>query len=121
MKRRNLILLASTGMVAIALPAAYFKYEADKREDLIMPLPLTDILDVKTLRRIGKQYRLQFPKEAGPERLLELLLQDNPKDINLKIQQDYDNNRVVVLEGWILSVTEGRQSALFSFSKNRIR
>jgi hypothetical protein len=120
MNRRNLILLASAGIGAIALPAAYLKYIGNDHDDLVMPLQLAYLWDVKTLRNIGKQYGLQFPKENHPSRLLELLLQDDPKNLDLKIKGDYENNRIVILDGWMLSVTEGRQCALFSFSNNRI-
>jgi hypothetical protein len=82
-----------------------------------MPLPLTDILDVKTLRRVGKQYRLKFPQEDGQERLVELLQQH--ANLDSAIADDYTNDRLVVLDGWMLSVTEGRQAALFSYAKNR--
>jgi hypothetical protein len=35
-----------------------------------------------------------------------------------KVRQDFQENKTVVVDGWILSVTEARQCALFSLSQN---
>lgn len=76
----------------------------------------TSIGKAKT-KEIGKVYIQQFPAEANRKKLIQLIsqsLKEQPdSEINLVIQNEFRNGKVVIVNGWILSVTEARQSALF--------
>jgi nitrogen fixation protein len=37
-----------------------------------------------------------------------------PKLLEEKIRDDYAGGRIVIIKGWVLSITEARQSALYS-------
>lgn len=98
---------------------------------LSQPEQLAQICDLKTLREIGMAYRLQTASETDADKLTSLLLADsagNPVSsesnhsfiqnlISRKIDQDFESGNIVVVKGWILSVTEARQCALL-FVKN---
>jgi hypothetical protein len=67
---------------------------------------------------IGGKYLQQHPLEKNVGHLLEGIAVSAPRDRELmlalqqRIRQDYVEERVVKLEGWILSVTEARLCAL---------
>jgi len=74
---------------------------------------------------IGHAYRNQFPAENDPATLVLAIISGPEKTtlpdknnlekfIDLKIDQDFDQGSTVNLDGWILSRTEARQSALYS-------
>jgi hypothetical protein len=119
MKRRNFILLASTGAAAIAIPSIYLKYNATNNGFLEIPLPLTNIWDKETLLKIGNQYKTQFPDENTTEKLIDLLTQGKP-NLELKIKKDFETDNIVIFDGWMLSKTEARQCALFSLTQSKI-
>lgn len=94
-----------------------------------MPEELGNFCEEKTIRAIGDQYRKQVPQENDKAKLEQLLLadqagkrvssSDNAAIIALldkKIQDDFDNSRILVLAAWVISVTEARQCALFSLT-----
>jgi hypothetical protein len=80
---------------------------------------------------IGKAYQQQAKNENDEPALIKLLStneQGKPINetmdsssiaaiLNQKIQQDFQQNRIVVANGWVLSVTEARQCALFSLTE----
>jgi hypothetical protein len=95
------------------------------------PLVLAHFCDRITIRDIGLRYRDQVPEENERETLEDLLLTNNdgrkvdPKSNNTviseflvsKIDQEFKNGQIVIENGWVLSETEARQCALFSFSE----
>lgn len=73
---------------------------------------------------LGERYREQHITENTEENLLQAIAQgkDFSKDdddaiqhhLTDQIRQDFEQKNIVILDGWILSVTEARQCALFS-------
>jgi len=127
MKRRNFILIGTAGIAAAALPAAFYffrKIEYDPK--LAEPQSLSLIWDNETIAAVGKQYRIQTPGEES-ERTLAKLLSAGKQDlggtdtaaIEAQIQQDFKAGNTVIVDGWILSVTEARQCALFSIIETK--
>ena len=129
MKRRNFIITAST--VAIAIPAAYYikKHYWKSSEAIFIPLVLSSFCDAKTLAEIGIEYRKRVPAENEQQKLKELILTDNSGKklttsdrsdiesfINKKNQEDFSSYNTLIIKGWIISVTEARQCALFSLT-----
>lgn len=125
MKRRNFILLSATGLAAIAVPSLVLQscaIEYDK--SLALSQQLAYIWDKETMITVGKEYQKKYPKENSEQKLAKLLLKDisNEEGILMTTEQkiiaDYKADNTVLLDGWILSVTEGRQCALFSITQS---
>lgn len=85
--------------------------------------------DDTTIREIGRAYLEEQPREARPVRLVRALLEDERGDLMdqgdpealqrfllEKVRADFDADRTVVVEGWVLARTEARQAALFSLT-----
>jgi hypothetical protein len=84
------------------------------------------------VREIGASYREKFNKENHEEQLINILLTDSTNTVvpvtseeavinsllEQKIQKDFETGNTVIIKGWILSVTEARQCALFSLTQN---
>jgi hypothetical protein len=99
MKRRKFILLSVAAASAVALPLGCGPAHA-------MPEMLSALADKSTLRAIGRAYLEKFP--ANKESLQQLVSTAN-------VEQDFASGNIVVVKGWVLSVTEARQCALLSF------
>jgi len=74
----------------------------------LTPHELLDLLGPETVRGLGRRYREMAPAadllSAAPGR----------GGISHRVRDDFARGRTVVVEGWVLSVTEARQCALFS-------
>jgi hypothetical protein len=129
MKRRNFIITAST--VAIGVPAAYYikKHYWKSSEAIFIPAVLSSFCDAKTLVEIGIEYRKRVAAENEQQKLKELILTDNTGKklttsdrsdieafINKKNQEEFSAYNTLIIKGWIISVTEARQCALFSLT-----
>lgn len=76
----------------------------------------------EAITRIGRRYRQDHPEEDDHEVLLELLgvgvgdvaSSDFLPSLDEQATEDYAADRTVQLDGWVLSVTEGRAAALVS-------
>ena len=82
--------------------------------------------DLKTLKEIGTAYRGQTASETDADKLATLLLTDSSgKPVSSEsdhsfvqslmrknIEHDFETGNIVIVKGWILSVTEARQCAL---------
>lgn len=128
MKRRAFIFTAS--VVAVGLPVAYY---IKKSRSEINPLTTSDFLsrfcDEQTIRDIGIKYRSIVPSENEKQKLTDLILTDlNGEKIkssnrsgvaNLvakKNHEEFSAFQTIILQGWVISITEARQCALFSLS-----
>ncbi len=131
MKRRTF--LYSTAITGAGLGiAGYYYWNIDsrwKKEPLIYPYILSQICDEETLRKIGIAYRKSVPAENAKEKLLNLLndkLDADPsstddhltlvKKLELKVEREFKEKKIITISGWVLSITEARQCALFSLS-----
>ena len=124
MKRRNFILLASAGIAALAVPTlVYSLHESPIDALLLQPQSLANIWDTDTMNTIGLNYMLKVPKE-NRERILvrRLMGKSSSESENLstrlekQVSNDFIKGNVVMVDGWILSLTEARQCALFSLT-----
>ena len=98
---------------------------------LARPEALQHLCDSGTIREIGKAYQKQTENENDETVLVRVLstneqgksiseLADSASIASIlrqKIQQDFQQNKVVVVDGWILALTEARQCALFSLTE----
>ena len=129
MKRRTFIRIATTASAALYFPHIQCRQKPDTAAKwLAHPQALEHLFDSKTIHEIGKVYQKQA-KDEGDETVLVKLLstdrQGNPISetadsasiaslLSQKIQEDFQQNKIVVVNGWVLSLTEARQCALFS-------
>jgi hypothetical protein len=116
MKRRNFIYLTITGAGAIMVPSCKNR----SATAFSRPLFLSTVCDSQILKHIGANYRTKTPAEAEEGRLIELLTSglpqgtDRAQQLDSLVRQDYAAGRTVTIDGWVLSVTEARQCAVFS-------
>jgi hypothetical protein len=127
MERRKFITLAAAGGMAVSFTGISCTGRPAYYSMLDKPQQLSYICDAKTIREIGMAYRAQTPAESGSGSLADLLSADSTGHavssssdntfiqalINQKIIDDFEKGHTVVINGWILSVTEARQCALF--------
>ena len=112
-------MLALAGTAAASLPLSRCGSASDDdRPDLLYQM----IGRNKTIE-IGKAYVERFPSESDRNKLTALLsatLNEQPASvINVRIQNEFRNSKVVIIKGWILSITEARQSALYYLNSLR--
>ena len=93
------------------------------------PVFLSRLFDENTIREAGKTYLKKMPAENDDNKLIELLagnssIADSSDEklihqyLDEEIKQDFEEGKTVLVKGWVLSVTEARQCALFSLIKS---
>ena len=84
---------------------------------------LVATLGPDVVRRLGRGYRANVPRESDSRRLAAAIRASRPWTARVgvrhppiadQIRNDFDAGRTVVVDGWLLSVTEARQCALYS-------
>jgi hypothetical protein len=133
MYRRQFLKISSGSLVFAFLPwMSCRSSDPELNRKISQPFSLSIINDVPALKKIGNSYLKKFPLENQEFTLVDLLLTDtNGKNISStsdslvlqqaleeKIKKDFENGKTVVLQGWVLSITEARQCALFSLTQN---
>jgi len=134
MKRRSFIRLSVLTAATVTIPfAGCNTSDAELDKKLTVPQTLAQLLDNKSIKSIGKIYGMKYPRDYSlgtlEKQLKEnsgggLLSSKTPEKylyavLNKKIQNDFETGNTMVLNGWILSVTEARQCALFSLFYNK--
>lgn len=75
------------------------------------------------VRRLGEQYLRSVPSESDATRLEAAIRGSLPWSARIglrhpslanQVREDFDVDRTVVVDGWLLSLTEARQCALYS-------
>ena len=132
MKRKTFVMLAAGGIAAFCLPEFSCKTKSNSFiKTLALPQALQHISDAKTIREIGEAYKKQNQNESDETILVKLLSIDKhgkpiPEAsgsitvaslLDEKIRDDFQQNKTMIVDGWVLSVTEARQCALFSITE----
>ena len=122
MDRRRFLQMTTVSIVAgladsACGPAGDRSSAARDRPDLV------EMLGPERVREIGTRYRTATPGENTAD-ALRAALSNPPRpralfnsslgSIDDQIRDDFEAGRTVVLDGWVLSITEARQAALFS-------
>ena len=128
MNRRNFIFNSFVAVITIPF-IKYFFLEEWNINPFIIPKELSRFCDGKTIKELGKRYLQKFSDENDKKKLKDILLTDfdgkkiNPNDETLileflhnKIHEEFSKDQTIILDGWVISRTEGRQCALFSFT-----
>lgn len=131
MKRRTFVFYTVAAAALVVVPfVAYRRYSDSFVRSIGEPAFLSNVCDDKTIRAIGETYRARNPEEAKIDKLMPLLLGtcgESPdrshsdadydrliQKLDEAVREDYANGRVITVNGWVLSLTEGRQCALYS-------
>ncbi len=127
MQRRKFIQVTAVGTTAFVVTGiSCNNYHSSFYNILDRPGQLSKICDLHEIRGIGRAYRLQTPTESGVDKLTDLLSADEGGNkisssseelsiqnlINQKIKHDFETDNTVIVNGWVLTVTEARQCAL---------
>jgi hypothetical protein len=121
--RRRFLQLSALGVVAAIADSACAP--TDARVDGAADHPqLVAMLGPDRVRQLGAHYRASTPTENSTEALRAALARGHSRGIPLfkpgsfdkQIRDDFAAGRTVVVDGWVLSVTEARQAALYSLT-----
>lgn len=127
MNRRNFVLMGACGFAAISIPTSC-SYFGDVEYDPLLahPQALSLIWENESIKAIGNKYRTQVPEEKNVRSLVNLLMEDisgnKPlltESLEQKIKTDFKTKKTVMVNGWVLSVSEARQCALYSLTKTK--
>lgn len=126
MNRRKFIVFGTAALLTI--PLYKIKRDYFDKDGLFIPYILS-YLSEDQIHSIGKQYILNYPEENTINKLKNLIIKgiDYPKATNNnsvhlhnmlkeKVQKDFKESNVIICNGWIISVTEGRQCALLTLA-----
>ena len=126
MRRRDFIRLSGTACVGTLVAAPGCTRVPEPSPVLAEPRTLGTFADDATIREIGEAYLATAPEERRRRRLVRALLEDQgrlmdqadaealTRFLEARIRADFEAGRTVLVDGWVLSVTEARQAALFS-------
>jgi hypothetical protein len=121
MQRRTFIHLSTYTALALALP---FAESCSPSPETIASRPFlfSKLADKKIIAEAGMAYRKQFSKEDDKTILSNILIGSNAsndtsaveKQLNDHIIDDFKTGKTITVAGWVLSITEARQCALYS-------
>jgi hypothetical protein len=122
MQRRTFIHLSAYTAIALTLPIIDGCGLNSTDKVLSQPLFFSHLADIKTINEAGLAYRKLFPAEDSQTILNKLLWGSNAsndktmiqKQLDEQVDQDFKAGKTVTAKGWVLSVTEARQCALYS-------
>ncbi len=124
MDRRHFITSATAGALVLGLPgAAWLTGPSADLHTLARPA-LLDMLGNRRVRDLGVHYREMYPAESSVN-ILSAVIPGSDRQaltgaptlhshLKTAIRDDFAAERTILLKGWVLSVTEARQCALFS-------
>jgi hypothetical protein len=128
MRRGTFIRLSVFSAAALTLPSLEGCSEKLLNKAVTEPPFLSHLFDSKTIRLAGQSYLKQTPAENKKSKLVNLLMDNAPftesteaaivrSYFDKKVQQDFAGGKTVIADGWILSITEARQCALFELTQ----
>src|SRR3954468_13167389 len=87
-------------------------------------LPLVSMLGADRVRQLGARYRASTPNENTAAAIRSALSDSRGLHIPFvkipsladRVRDDFAAGNIVVVDGWVLSIPEPRQAALFSLS-----
>jgi hypothetical protein len=128
MQRRVFIQLSGYTAAALALPFTN-GCVAKPMDAKAQPLFFSHLVDAKTIIEAGRAYRKANKNEDDENKLTALLLatsglsaSNDDKTIRTmldsSVNSDFKSGRIIMVNGWVLSLTEARQCALFSILRS---
>ncbi len=122
MKRRDFLVgLSSVAVLSAAGTYFYSIRDIEYDPEIAEPFFLSHIWDEETIEKIGEKYLSDAMDEKDEQDLAKQILKsidgqgpESIQRINEQIAEDFKNDQTVLVDGWILSVTEARQCGLYS-------
>jgi hypothetical protein len=122
MERRVFVKLSAYMALALTLPFADSCKSKPDEAPWSQPLFFSHIVNIKTINEVGKAYRKMVSDEDDKGKLTVLLTAQNTitsknviqASLDNRVKEDFKTGKTVTVSGWVLSVTEARQCALFS-------
>ena len=129
MKRKYFLRVSTLAVLGLTLPLSYCSSNQESLDELLsIPSTLSNIFNIDLINEFGKNYLNHHSRVKDKEGLLGKFLENGTqtnfdkdalyKSLFAQIKSDFDNDRVIKLDGWFLSETELRQCAL-SYLLNR--
>ena len=127
MTRRSFLnKVAMAAAVVVAGGIVKWRFFSPRKLTLALPLMLSGFCDEATLRELGRKYLARVPGEGSAKILLSRLAADGPRrgadadegasEMAIQAEQDFRTNKILIIDGWIISETEARQCALLALS-----
>ena len=116
MHRRHFIETAAVGALGLAGGLGFAPRPTSLAPEIgFLARPgLLALLKDEQVRSIGRRYIERYWSADVRLEALALGLPDEPGRLENQVRNDFSAGRTVILNGWVLSVTEARQCALFS-------
>ena len=122
MQRRTFIHLSAYTAIVLTLPVIDGCGLNSTDKVLSEPLFFAHLVDAKIINEAGSAYRKLFPAEDSQVVLNKLLLGSNvssdktiiQKQLDDQVEEDFKAGKTATIKGWVLSITEARQCALYS-------
>ncbi|MEA2707319.1 MAG: hypothetical protein QOH22_2107 [Gemmatimonadaceae bacterium] len=119
LNRRQFLQLSALGIVATVADSACAPVDASAERPQLLAM-----LGPERVRQLGAHYRASTPAENSAGALRAALSSGNGMRIPFiksgslenQVRDDFAAGRTVVVDGWVLAVTEARQAALFSLT-----
>jgi len=128
MERRSFVKLSAFTALALTLPFAESCSTGSKEMTVAQPLLFSHLVDAKAIREAGLAYRKTHTAEDDQQKLSELLLSEKDTAslskneiesmLDKQVTNDFKAGNTLMVKGWVMSVTEARQCALFSILKS---
>jgi hypothetical protein len=120
LNRRRFIKVSALGVVAAVADSGCARADSNQ----IQYPQLVTILGPERVRQLGAHYRAMTPQERS-EAALRTAISNGRSGFRLpfgnsledQIEDDFAKGRTVLVDGWVLSVTEARQAALFALTR----
>lgn len=126
MQRRYFVKLSAFAAATFSVP--YFIACHPKPKDTeSFPAFFAQLVDAGMIAETGRSYLAIYKNEKDADRLKTLIQSDlnaSYGDLSVsdglhkEVIDDFKNDKMVVINGWVLSRTEARQCALFSLTKS---
>jgi len=127
-KRRQFIKLSALSAGAFSIPFLHGCNSTSFNKAVAQPLFLSRIFDAKTMQATGLAYIKQKPAEDSKSKLAYLLADNSINETtdaktvhtfyDNKVKDDFTSLKTVIVNGWVLAVTEARQCALYSLTQS---
>ena len=130
MKRRVFIRFSTYTAAAVAVPFLNSCKENAFNPAIAQPQFLSHFFDAKTMLETGRVYLKQAQEENSKNKIVDLLSNNSSvtatsdaktvyADMDKKVQQDFEKGEIAIVDGWVLSVTEARQCALYALMQQK--
>jgi hypothetical protein len=132
MNRKKFIWFAAVAAAGAAIPVLIQNIRKNRllSSPFAYPSFLACFMNESTIRKIGIKYRLMNIAESSKTKLEQLLAADLEKhqpngktdsqlidEFEKETIHNFQTNKTIIADGWVLSVTEARQCALFSLTQ----